>query len=203
MVPRALRLQAVGPVLVVLLGSCALGMLTFPAQGFLPEALASFANSASGWTVLAASLVLWSRVGTWPAAVLGASSFVLLVLGYAVAADLAGAYYDPSFFGLVGVVVGPFVGVAAAWLRDRGYRAAVGAGLLGGICAGEAVYGLTVVGATTSPVYWTAIGAVGLALVGMVCVRARAVGPRVVAAVGAAAVAVAFVEAYARAGSIG
>lgn len=40
------------------------GMSTFFAQGFLPEAFTSFANSASGWTLVTVLLLAWARVPT-------------------------------------------------------------------------------------------------------------------------------------------
>ena len=152
--------------------SLLLGMLTFYAPGSLPAAWSSFANSASGWTVLTALLVFASRSSTKLAAVLGALSFLLLVLGYTVAAEREGLPYRPLLFGVVGLVVGPFIGVAASWLRLLGTRTALGTALLSGIFVGEAAYGLTVVADSTSPVYWVAIGTVGaILLVSMVTLR--------------------------------
>lgn len=192
----------------VLGASFLLGGLTSYAQGFLPDAAAPFANSASGWTVLTALLVAWSardpRARTWHAAVLGAASFVLLVLGYTVAADLRGFFYDPTLFGVAGLVVGPFVGVAAAWLRRTGARAALGTALLAGIGLGESVYGLTTVVETTGATYWVVIGAVALVLLaGMLVRRLRDGLPVALAAVGTAVVATAFVLAYRALGTIG
>ncbi|MFD6445503.1 DUF6518 family protein [Promicromonospora sp. NPDC060204] len=182
---------------VVVLLSFVLGGLTSYAQGFLPDAFASFANSASGWTVLTALLLFWSRLRTAPAAVLGAVSFVLLVLGYAVAAQVRGYVYDPLLFSVVGVVAGPFVGVAASWLRATGVRAALGTALLAGIGVGEAVYGLTIIRETTSPVYWTVIGVAGLALlVAQLVRRVRGALPVSLAAGGTVLVAAAFYLAY-------
>lgn len=124
-------------------------------------------------------------------------SFVLLVLGYMVASQVRGFVYDPLLFSVVGVVVGPFVGVAASWLRATGVRAALGGALLAGIGVGESVYGLTVVGDTTSPVYWTLIGVAGLALVADLLVRRiRGALPVALAVGGTAVVAVAFYVAY-------
>ncbi|MFE7507013.1 DUF6518 family protein [Promicromonospora sp. NPDC057488] len=182
---------------VVVVLSFVLGGLTSYAQGFLPDAFASFANSASGWTVLTALLVYWSRLRTAPAAVLGAVSFVLLVLGYTVASQVRGYVYDPLLFSAVGVVAGPFVGVAASWLRATGVRAALGTALLAGIGVGEAAYGLTIIRETTSPVYWTLIGVAGLALLtGMLVRRVRGALPVVLAVAGTAAVAATFYAAY-------
>lgn len=179
---------------VVVVASFLLGGLTSYAQGgLLPDAFSSFANSASGWTVLTALLVYWSRARTGPAAVLGAVSFVLLVLGYTVAADVRGFFYDPLIWSVVGVVVGPFVGIGTSWLRATGVRAALGTALFAGIGIGECVYGLTVVGETTSPVYWVVIGAISLALlVGMLVRRIQGVLPIVLASGGTAVITLAY-----------
>jgi len=181
----------------VVVASFLLGMLTFYAQGFLPDAWRSFANSASGWTLLATLLVFCAQVSTRVAAVLGALSFLLLVLGYAAGAQLNGLSYSPVLFGVVGVVVGPFVGLAAAWLRARRVRAALATALIAGIFTGEAVYGLTVIADSTRPEYWVAIGVVGIVLlVGMLSTRVRGWVPVTVAVLGTAAVAAAFLAAY-------
>ena len=142
------------------------------------------------------------RVRPAVAALLGATSFVLLTLGYAAAAQLQGLFYDPTLFVVVGVVVGPFVGVATSWLRAvHPGRAAMGTALLAGIGVGEAVYGLTAVAETTSPVYWALIGAVALALlVAMLVRRIRRLLWALLAAIGTGMVAGAFVVAY---GSLG
>jgi hypothetical protein len=181
----------------VTVASFLLGMLTFYAQGFLPDAWRSFANSASGWTLLTALLVFCAQVPKRVAAVLGALSFLLLVLGYTVGAQLNGLSYSPVLFGVVGVVVGPFIGLATAWLRARRVRAALGTALLAGIFTGEAVYGLTVIADSTRPEYWVAIGVVGIVLlIGMVWVRLRGWVPVTLAILGTAAVAGAFLAAY-------
>ncbi|MDF9875076.1 DUF6518 family protein [Cellulosimicrobium cellulans] len=193
---------------VVLAASLLLGGLTSFAQGFLPDAAAPFANSASGWTLLTALLVAWAardlRTRTWHAAVLGAASFVLLTLGYTVAADLRGFFYDPTLFGVVGLVVGPFVGVAAAWLWRTGVHAALGTALLAGIGVGESVYGLTTVVETTGATYWVVIGLASLVLLAAVLARRlRGTAPVALAAGGTVVVATAFVLAYRALGTIG
>ena len=186
-----LTLGAVG------VASLAFGMLTFYAQGFLPDSVRSFANSSSGWTVLTALLVFGSRAKPKVAAVLGAVSFVLLVLGYTLSATINELFYSPLLFGMIGLAAGPFVGLAAAWLRCEGIRTGLGTALLAGILLGEAVYGLTVVADTTSPEYWSAIGGLGLALlVGMLLRRLRGWAPVTAAVAGTLAVAIAFNLAY-------
>ena len=157
---------------IVAASSFLLGAATFHAQGFLPDALTSFANSASGWTLVTVLLLSFMRVGPAVAALLGATSFVLLTLGYSAAAQLQDLFYDPTLFSLVGVVVGPFVGIATSWLRAvHPWQAALGTALLAGIGVGEAVFGLTAVADTTSPVYWVLIGAAALALLIAMLIR--------------------------------
>ena len=188
---------------VVVLASFTIGMVTFFAQGFLPDALTSFANSASGWTVVTVLLLAWARVSTPLAAALGAVSFVLLTVGYSASAHLQGLFYDPTVFVVVGVVVGPFVGVATSWLRaDSEWRTAAGTALLTGIGLGEAVFGLTTVATTTSPVYWALIAVVALGLlVAMLIRRIRSTLARGATVVGAAAVTGAFLAAYSALGA--
>ena len=139
---------------VVMIGAASvlLGGLTFFAQGFLPGWFTSFANSASGWTVLTAVLIGVSGLRPWVSMLSGAVSFVLLTVGYGWAAALSGLSYDPTLFSVIGILVGPFVGLAAAWLRARGLRAALATAALAGVGLGESVYGLTVVADSTSPV---------------------------------------------------
>ena len=178
--------------------SLLLGAATFFAQGFLPAALTSFANSASGWTSVTVLLLTGIRVRPAIAALLGATSFVLLTVGYAAAAQLRGLYYDPTLFALVGVVVGPFVGIATSWLRAvQPWQAALGTALLAGIGVGEAAFGLTAVADTTSPVYWVLIGAAALALlIAMLIRRIRGVPWKLLAVIGTCVTAGAFVVAY-------
>ena len=173
------------------------GILTLFAQGFLPDAVRSFANSASGWTLITAVTVWALKPASLPAAAFGAVGFTLLVLGYTVAAGWQDLYYDPRFFGAVGLLAGPFVGVAASWLHHPGWRAALGGALLAGIGLGESTYGLLYLAGTTSPVYWTTIGALGLALLAHTVIRrAGRASIAMAACAGAAAIAGAFVLVY-------
>lgn len=183
---------------IVAAASLLLGAVTFFAQGSLPDALTSFANSASGWTLVTVLLLNWIRVRAAVAALLGATSFVLLTVGYATAAQLQDLFYDPTLFVLVGVLVGPFVGVATSWLRAvPSWRPATGTALLAGIGVGEAVYWLTAIADSTSPVYWVLIGAAALALlVAMLFRRIRGALWKVLAVVGTCVTAGAFVVAY-------
>ena len=133
----------------------------------------------------------------------GCGRVVGLVLGYTLVSDLRGLMYSPLMFGIVGLIVGPFVGVAASWLHRRGWQAAAGSALLAGIAVGEGVYGLTAVAETTSPVYWILIAASGIVLLAWTVTR-RVQAPRIrVGAVAMTAVtAIAFNAAYTALGSV-
>lgn len=96
-----------------------------------------------------------------------------------------------------GILVGPFVGLAAAWLRARGLRTALATAALAGVGVGESVDGLTVVADSTSPVYWSAIGLGGVALLTVMLVRrVRGPVPVLCAVAGTVAVAAAFLVTY-------
>lgn len=171
--------RTAGESVAVVAASLVLGGATSFAQGLLPDPLRPLANSVSGWTLLTALIIWLLHERTAPSAVFGAVSFGCLVLGYTAVSALRGFTYHPLFFGVVGVIAGPLVGVAA-WLRERRRRAALGAALLGGIALGECAYGLVRISATTGRFYWTVIGVVGLVLVGVTLWR-RVDGARDVA----------------------
>lgn len=167
-------LRVLWSALAVVGASLLLGGLTSWAQGVLPSALASFANSPSGWTALTALLVAATRPSPVTGAVLGVVSFVALVLGYTVASELRGLAYDPVLWSVVGLIAGPFVGVAAAAVvGPRAVQAALGAGALAGVLVADGIYGLTVVSSSTSPVYWTLCLVAGAALVAGTVTRFR------------------------------
>lgn len=160
--------------LAVVAASLLLGGLTSWAQGVLPDALASFANSPSGWTALTALLVAALRPSPALGAALGVTSFVCLVLGYTAVSELRGLTYDPTLWGAVGLLAGPVVGVAAAAVvSPRVVHAALGAGALAGVLAADGIYGLTVVSSSTSPVYWTLCLIAGVAVAAITATRLR------------------------------
>ncbi|MEL4319983.1 DUF6518 family protein [Leifsonia sp. YIM 134122] len=162
----------------ITLAALVLGALTPLGQGALPPELSSLANSASGWMIPTALLVWLLARGYLEAAIGGALGFIALTVGYTVASAWRGVDFDPLFWVIVGVVVGPFIGLAAHALHRSPLSAALGTGLLSGVLVGEAVYGLTVVGDTTSPVYWWITAALGVAL--LVATAARIRRPRLI-----------------------
>lgn len=168
-----------------------LGGLTAYAQQWLPAQLTSLANSSGSWVLVAFLLALLASRPVL-AAVSGAAALFMLLAGYVIAADLRG--YESStallvFWGTAAVLVGPFVGLAAHWCRSGGPGlVACGAGLIGGLLIGEAVYGLVVIGDTTYPPYWWGQLAAGLFVLGGVTSARRLEGRVVLVALAVAAV---------------
>ncbi|MFF7684143.1 DUF6518 family protein [Microbacterium sp. NPDC007973] len=196
------------PVLSVAAASLVLGGLTSVGQTVLPAALVSFANSAGGWTMLAFGLVWLTRARPPVAAALGIVSFVLLIEGYRIVSGWRGFYYAEPFqdtFTVIGVFAGPVVGLSASLLR--GGAAAwkpFAAAPVGAVLIGEGVYGLTVVAASTSPVYWVVQIVAGLALMTAAVHAARhRIVPAVVGVVLALGGAAAFIAFYLWLGQLG
>jgi hypothetical protein len=171
-----------GPVLAVLgvaLVSLALGAVTAWAQGHLSDAWHPLANSPSGWAAVTALVVMARRPSLRWGAVLGTVGFVCLVLGYTLASELRGLTYDPTLWGVIGLLSGPFVGAAAAGAAGtRTPPVALGSGVLAGVLVADGIYGLTVVADHTSPVYWTTVLVLGILLVVVTpLLRLRAAAP--------------------------
>jgi Family of unknown function (DUF6518) len=192
---RGRLLRGAVVVAVVLLVGLALGAGTATAQG---GPLGSLVNSAGPWALVAFLLALPARRAS-AAAACGALALVSLLAGYVLAARLEDHPSSRSlllFWGLAAVLVGPLLGLGAAWLRARvPVRSGLGAGGLAGVLVGEGVYGLTTVAATTSAAYWAGEAVLGalllaLALGLLTSARDRLVAVAVTALVAAALVVV-------------
>ena len=176
--PTTVAVTSLGSVLGVAVVGLVLGAGTSWAQGFLPDAWAPLANSPSGWAAMTALVVMAFRPTLRWGAVFGAVTFVCLVLGYTLASELRGLAYDPTLWGAIGLVTGPFIGAAAAGAAStRSLPVALGSGVLAGVLVADGIYGLTVVADTTSPVYWTTAHVQGLRVVLATPQRLRAVAP--------------------------
>jgi hypothetical protein len=145
------------------------GALTEWSVPHLPFSLEPLGNSAAPWVIVAFAVALTARrIGE--SLLLAVVTLIALVLGFYVAEAYRGwpvSRHQVVFWSVAGVVVGPLVGLAAGWLRHAGRTAgALGAGVLGGLLAGEAVYGLRELRFSSPADYWhvqLALG-VGLAL---------------------------------------
>ena len=157
-VPAPSRLVAVA---VALGGSVVLGGLTSFAQTVLPDAFRPFANSASGWTLLAFLLVYAGRTRLLLGTILGVVAFVGLVEGYAIVSNLRGFYYSyTGIFTLIGLAAGPVLGFSAALTRPGTRRTSrrlwrlLGFSPLCAVLIGDGVFGLRYVSETTGTFYW-------------------------------------------------
>jgi hypothetical protein len=166
----ALRIAA------VLAVAFAAGCLTPLGQQYLPDAVNSAANSMGGWEIVLVASVGVARLRPLPAAITGAVAFLLMLEGYSLVSELRG-HPDRSlfsFWGVVAIVGGPIIGLATAWLRARRRVLRIVAAVVLALPAlVEAAYGLTVIRATTSPVWWIVEAVLAVALVVIVSVRAR------------------------------
>ena len=133
----------------------------------LPFSLEPLSNTAAPWVLVAFAVALTAR---WmgESLVLAVVTLVALILGFYVAEALRGwavSRHQVEFWCVTSVVVGPLVGLAAGWLRHAGRTAgALGAGVLGGLLAGEAVHGLTALRFSTPADYWHAQFVLGVGL---------------------------------------
>jgi Family of unknown function (DUF6518) len=133
----------------------------------LPFSLEPLSNTAAPWVLVAFAVALTAR-WTGESLVLAVVTLVALVLGFYVAEALRGwpvSRHQVEFWCVTSVVAGPLVGLAAGWLRHAGRTAgALGAGVLGGVLAGEAVHGLTALRFSSPAGYWHAQFGLGLGL---------------------------------------
>jgi len=177
---RTTLLRGLRATAVVLVFSLVVGGLTSPAQGFLPSWVNSLANSAGGWSMLAFVAVWLSRARPLLGAVLGALSFVAMVEAYGVVSLWRGYFLaDPlsSMWIPIGLVAGPVIGTAAALVRHAGRGATIaGVAVLSVVLVAEGIFGLTVVAATTSPVYWTLEIVLAVGFLAAAVLRGRSAG---------------------------
>lgn len=156
------------PIAFVTIGAFTIGVLTSIGQGVLPFEAGSLANSAGSWS-LAAFLLCLCNAAPRRGLLLGFLALAGMLIGYNVATELRGHATGITlwlFWGLAAVVVGPVLGVSAAWARgtDR-RRIAAGTAMVAGILVGEGVYGLTRIADSTSSAYWVVQITVGLGIV--------------------------------------
>jgi hypothetical protein len=129
--------------------------------------LVPLTNSAAPWVLVAFAVALTGR-DVREAVALAIVAFLALVLGFYVAQATRGwavSHHQVAFWFVASLVAGPCVGLAAGWLR-HGPRVggAVGAGAIGGIFVGEAIYGLRELQFSSPAGYWHAQIAIGVVL---------------------------------------
>lgn len=144
-----------------------LGVLTAYAQAWLPEQVGSLANSSGPWCLIAVLLALLAT-SQLTAAGCGVLALVTLLAGYVVGAASRGYSSSTSligFWGLAALLVGPFLGLGAHWVKSkRPILSALAAGGISGLLVGEGVYGLAYIADSTYPPYWWTEVIVGVTL---------------------------------------
>lgn len=163
----------------------------------LPTSLEPLPNTAAPWVLLVFVVALTGRSMS-ESLVLAVVTLVTLVLGFYVGEALRGwsvSRHQVEFWSATSVAVGPLVGLAAGWFRHAGRAAgAIGAGVIGGLLAGEAVYGLTSYKFSSPADYWRAQFVLGIGLaIGLTFWRYRGHRLGIVAALAASLAACAIV----------
>jgi hypothetical protein len=160
--------------IVIGLGAGAVTEWSVPHLPFLLEPLG---NSAAPWVLVAFAVALTAR-RMGESLMLAVVTLLTLVLGFYVAEAHRGwsvSRHQVEFWSAASVAIGPLIGLAAGWIRFAGRTAgALGAGVLGGVLAGEAVYGLTQLRFSSPADYWRVQLVLGVGLaVGLTLWRSR------------------------------
>jgi hypothetical protein len=169
--PSAVPIHLRGTIPLTVLGTGAvafmLGIVTAYGQAWLPQGTRSLANSTGSWALAAFALALLAPTAT-RAAITGSLSLVALVGGYVTGAAIRGLPASNNlltFWTVAALTVGPGLGLGAHWVGTQNPRLApIGLGAMSGILVGEGAYGLSVIANTTSPPFWVAEIAGGVAL---------------------------------------
>ncbi len=185
--PAHRSVPAAARVSIALTGSLLAGVLTSFGQAV--PALATVANSAGPWFVVAVALCLLAgvragRVGTPLAMLLGIASLELMHIGYWATSNLRG-YPDvlsiTNFWVLMGIVAGVLAGGVAVTLRSTDDRWRAGAvGVVAAVLVGEGVRAVLRVADQQTIAGWVAEIVVGAVLLVIAVVTARTPVGRVV-----------------------
>ena len=155
----------------------AAGALTEWSVPHLPFSLEPLGNSAAPWVLVTFAVALTAR-RMGESVMLAVVTLLALVLGFYVVEAVRGwgvSRHQVALWSVASVAIGPLVGLAAGWLRHAGSRAAaIGAGVLGGLLAGEAIWGLTGLRFSSPATYWHVQFVLGVGLaVGLTLWRSR------------------------------
>ena len=159
---------------VAVLGATAWGGATSFLQ-LLPGTWNALGNSVAAWTIPAVVLIWTTRLMPRAAALTGAMVFVAMSAGYSLTSTLRGHPDLELMWAAIGLVAGPVVGLATSLLRGRErMSAALGAGVLTGIVAGDAIRGLIAIPDYTGS--WVVLLGLGV-LLGWLTTSVRALTP--------------------------
>ena len=149
-----------------------LGGATSYGQLLLLPSLAPLANAATPWVVFS-FVAVWLAQGSLIRSVLLAPlALVLINSGYGVVSAVRGHPYDPLDWNLVGLVVGPLLGLAAWGAGSRRPAlVALGSGLVAAALIGESLHALLTIGYPEQRPLWIAIDALTLVWIGLLAAR--------------------------------
>jgi hypothetical protein len=155
----------------------AAGALTEWLVPHLPFSLEPLGNSAAPWVLVAFVVALTAR-GMRESLMLAVVTLLALVLGFYVVEAGRGwgvSRQQVALWCVASAAIGPLVGLAAGWVRHPGRMTApLGAGILGGLLAGEALWGLTGLRLSSPARYWHVQLVLGVGLaVGLTLWRSR------------------------------
>ena len=143
------------------------GTLTPYASTHLPGSINSVANSSGPWAMIAFASVYLSRARGLFAALLGATSFLVMNVFFFVAFERRLGPYSLDAIGFwigVGIVVGPIIGLCASWLRSPAtILREIGVAAPGSVLIGEGLF-MVIEQPGLSPAYAHASVVVGIVL---------------------------------------
>lgn len=164
---RSVRSATAARVALAVVVGAAVGAVIEWSVPHLPFSVEPLGNSAAPWLVVAFAIALTAR-RVFESAALAVVTLIALVMGFYVAQDIRGwavSRHQVVLWTVASCVAGPLVGAAAAWLRRTPRTpAALGAGVLGGLLAGEAAYGISKLKFSTPPRYWHVQLVLGIAV---------------------------------------
>ena len=154
-------------VIVAVLAGIVGGALTEGLVLRVSHQLEPLTQTAAPWVIVVSAVALLAR-NIREAVVLSVITFLALVLGFYLAQETRGwsvSHHQAAFWFAASFVAGPLIGLAVGWLRySSRLLGGVGAGLIGGIFVGEAIYGLRERSLSTSAAYWHVQIVVGVVL---------------------------------------
>jgi hypothetical protein len=167
-IPRLLAAAVIG----LLAGAITEGLVLRITYSLLP-----LTNTAAPWVLIAFAIALTAR-RLDEAITLAVVTLLGLVVGFYLAQATRGwevSHHQLAFWFVASFVAGPLIGLGADRLRrGSAVEAGAGAGILGGVLVGEAVYGIRKLTYSSPHPYWRVQLVLGIVLaVGMTLWRCR------------------------------